>query len=103
MQTPQSVEQRLEAIDQDLAIRQNLYEAAAKAHFLKVAEVTKDKAIAYRKADGNSTDKRESANEQHGEDGSKEQAEYEALKAVIKVLESRATIGMAILKSHGRA
>lgn len=101
--SPALVQERLEAIDHDLAIRQNLYEEAARAWFLKLGTVTKDRAVAYRKAEGNSTEKREAAMEQHGADGSREQAEYEALRAVIKVLEARATIGQSILKSQGRA
>jgi hypothetical protein len=95
--------ERLEAIEGDLAVRQNAYEAAARAWYVKLGEITKNQAIAYRKAEGTSTEKREAANELHGIDGANERAEYEALRAVIKVLEARATIGQSILKSMGRS
>lgn len=102
LSTPTMTQQRLEEIENDLAVRQNGYEAAARAWFVKQGTVTKDRAVAYRSAEGGSTEKKEAANELHGADGSVEQAEYEALRAVIKVLETRATIGMSILKSQGR-
>ncbi len=102
LSTPTSVIDRLEEIDHELAIRQNLYEEAARAWYTMLGTVTKNKAIEFRKAEGNSTERREAANEIHGEDGSREQAEFEALRAVIKVLEARAMVGMAILKSQGR-
>jgi hypothetical protein len=35
--------------------------------------------------------------------GVTEEAEYEALKAVVRVLETRASIGQSILRSQGRA
>lgn len=99
---PLNLQERLEAIEQDLAVRQNAWEAAARAWFIASGSVTKDRAIAYRTADGGSTEKREAANEQHGADSTVEQAEYEALRAVVKVLETRATICMSLLKSQGR-
>lgn len=102
LSTPSSTEQTLAEIENDLAIRQNLYEAAARNWFTKQGKITKDRAIAYRAAQGGSTEKKEAANEQHGEDGAVEQAEYEALRAVVKVLETRSTIGMSLLKSQGR-
>jgi len=102
LSTPQLVQARLEEIDRDLAIRQNLYEEAARKWFRILGDITKNRAIAYRKAEGTSTEKKEAANEQHGADGAIEQAEYEALRAVVKVLEQRATIGMSLLKSQSR-
>jgi hypothetical protein len=102
LSTPTMTQSRLEEIENDLAMRQNLYEAAARAWFVKQGKITKDRAVAYRTASGGSTEKKEAANELHGEDGALEQGEYEALRAVIKVLETRATIGMSILKSQGR-
>ncbi len=100
---PAGLHQTLEGIEQDLATRQNAYEDAARKWFAKQGEIAKERAISYRKATGNSTDRRAAADEEHGEDGAIEQAEYEALRAVVKVLESRATICMSLLKSQGRA
>jgi hypothetical protein len=34
--------------------------------------------------------------------GRDEEAEYEAIRAVVRVLETRANIGMALLKAQGR-
>lgn len=103
LSTPQQIQKRLEEIEQDLAVRQNAYEDAARKWFIKLGTITRDRALAYRKAEGTSTEKREAANELHGVDGATEQAEYEALRAVVKVLEQRATIGMSLLKSQGRS
>ncbi len=100
---PIAVQQTLEEIERDLATRQNAYESAARKWFAKQGEIAKERAISYRKATGNSIDKRAVADEEHGEDGAIEQAEWEALRAVVKVLETRATILMSLLKSQGRS
>ncbi len=100
---PIAVQQTLEEIEEDLAVRQLAYESAARAWFAKQGQIAKDRAISYRRATGNSTDRRAAADEEHGEDGAVEQAEYEALRAVVKVLETRATICQSLLKSQGRS
>lgn len=102
LSTPHLIEVRLAEIENDLAVRQNSWESAARVWFRKLREVEKDRANAYVAADGSPTEKREAGSYAVGEDGGVEQAEYEALRAVVKVLEARAMIGMALLKSQGR-
>lgn len=101
---PQAIQQRLEDIEQDLANRQLAYEAAARTWFAAQREIGRAKAVALLGSDASSVTEKKA----HGDlaaydvEGAASEAEYEALRAVVKVLETRATIGMALLKSHGR-
>jgi hypothetical protein len=99
---PGNVMARLEEIEQDLAARQNAWESAARKWFGLQGDLKKDWASAFLAADGNSTEKRAAADQHMAGRGGTEQAEYEAIRAVVKVLETRATIGMSLLKSQGR-
>ena len=101
--TPAQIEQRLEAIDRDLALRQNLYEAAAERYHRAIREREHRHAVEYMGASGNSTDRREHARRESALIGIDAEAEFEGLRAAIKVLETRAMIGMSLLKSAGRA
>jgi hypothetical protein len=100
---PGNVMARLEDIENDLAVRQNAWESAARRWFGIQGDLRKDWATAFLTADGNATEKRAAADQAMAGRGGHEQAEYEAIRAVVKVLETRATIGMSILKAQGRA
>jgi hypothetical protein len=100
--TPAQIEQRLQELEQDLGSRQNLYGAAAEKWHRKLRDREYQHAVEFMKATGNVTERREKAKEQTALIGVTEEAEYEGLRAAIKVMETRAMIGMALLKSAGR-
>jgi len=106
---PGIVIQTLGDIERDLAERQNDYEQAA----YDVAAYARDweRRLAEKRltAEGRDSDARKAQAlvDAINVDGlyttmSLAQATFEAQKSVIKVLEARAMIGMAILKAHGR-
>jgi hypothetical protein len=102
---PQAVITRLAEIENDLAIRQNLYEDVAGKWFVAQRDIKRAHATALLGSDeGTVTEKKAEADIAAATaPGSELEGEYEALKAVIRVLETRATIGMSILKAQGRA
>ena len=99
MLTPAQIQERLEQIEQDLGNRQNLYEEAAERWYRILRDREHQHALAFIKAEGNTTERREYAKHQTALIGRVEEAEYEGLRAAIKVMETRATIGMALLKA----
>jgi hypothetical protein len=100
---PGAVMARLEEIDADLAIRQNTLESAAKKWFTAKREKEKARAVAFLSAQGTVAERAAKADEQTALDGKDEEAEWEAVKAVVRVLETRASIGQSILRSQGRS
>ena len=103
LSTPQAVQQRLEEIDRDLAARQGALESAALRWFRSKRDREKNWATAYISADGPAHVRKAEADLAVATTGVQEEAEYEALKAVVRVLETRATIGQSLLRSQGRA
>lgn len=101
--TPAQIEQRLEEIERDLALRGPAYESAAEKWYRVLREREHKHAIEFIAALGNTTERREKAKQETALIGMVEEAEYEGLRAAIKVMETRAMIGMALLKSAGRA
>jgi hypothetical protein len=101
--TAAQIEERLEEIERDLAMRQPLYEQAAEKWHRVLRDREYQHAVEFTKAAGPVTERRETAKAQTALIGQVEEAEYEGLKAAIKVMETRAMIGMALLKSAGRA
>jgi hypothetical protein len=100
----------LEAIGVDLANRQNDYEQAAGDRARLIRDWEKRLAQHRRTAKGNDAETRKavalcSAIEQDDLYARLQTAEgdFEALRAVTRVLETRATIGMSILRAQGRA
>jgi hypothetical protein len=100
---PSAVLERLEAIDQDLAARQNTLEAAARAWFIAKRDKEKARAVAFLSAQGTVAERAAKADELTALDGKHEEAEWEAVKAVVRVLETRASIGQSILRAQGRS
>lgn len=94
---------RLEAIENDLAIRQNSYEAAALAWFRAKREKEHARAVAFMRAEGTVAERQAQADIETARVGMQEEAEFEATKAVMRTLETRASIGQSILRSQGRA
>jgi hypothetical protein len=110
MTDPGIVVNTLEAISNDMAERQNEYETAARNRARLVRDWEKSLATARRTANGSDADTRKAvalltAIEKDDTYMNLQQAEgeFEAMKVVMKVLETRAMIGMAILRSQSRA
>ena len=103
LSSPAEVVDRLERIEQDLAARQNALEAAARAWFTAKRQREHDRAVAFLSADGTVAERNAHADTLTALDGRDAEAEWEALRAVVRVLDTRAMIGMGILKSQGRA
>lgn len=95
---------RLTEIESDLAFRQNTLESAARTWYGAKREIEKAKAHAFLGSD----EKFVAAKRAHAEiaaydvEDAAAEAEYVAVKAVVDVLESRATICQSLLKAHGR-
>jgi hypothetical protein len=103
LSTPQQIQERLEAIEGDLAIRQNVLEKAAMDWYKAKRDREANWARAYISADGPAHVRKAEADLAVATVGINEEAEYEALRAVVRTLETRATIGMALLKTQARA
>jgi hypothetical protein len=100
LSTPAAVLNRLAEIENDLAIRQNALESAASNWYRAKRDKEKARAVAFMAAEGTVAERNAAADEAHALDGKNEEAEYEALKAVVRVLETRASIGQSILKAQ---
>jgi hypothetical protein len=92
----------LEEIERDLANRQNLLEDAALKWFRAKRDREHAYATAYMKAEGTVDARRSQAALESCRVGAEDEALFEALKAVCRVLDTRATIGMALLKTQSR-
>lgn len=102
LSTPQQVQARLEEIDRDLAMRQNVLESAALAWYRKKRDREQRWARAYIETEGPAHVRRAQADLAVATVGIAEEAEYEAVKGVVRVLETRASIGQSLLRSQGR-
>jgi hypothetical protein len=94
---------RLEDIENDLAETQNALEDAAMDWYLVKRNRVKTHAEAFIKAEGTVGDRTAHADLATADMGWEAEGRYEGLKAKARVLGDRAAIGMAILKSQGRA
>lgn len=99
---PVIVLQRLEEIERDLALRQGPLEDAAMAHFRAKRDKERARAIAFMTATGTVAERNAIADKETALHGVEAEAKYEALKAVLRVLDTRASIAQSILKSQGR-
>lgn len=104
MTDPAAVMDRLARIENDLATRQNVYEAAARGWYAVRRDVERAHAMALLGSLAGSVAEKKAEADLAGlaVEGVERQDEYEALKAVIRVLETRGTICMSILKAQGR-
>lgn len=104
MNDPGAILARLTTIENDLAERQNEFAEAAGKRARLVREVEYAEAVAYAKADGNTTDRRAAAKARVGEsqeykDLTAAEAAYDAGKAAIGVLSTRSSIGQTLLRT----
>lgn len=100
---PAAVMDRLAEIEADLAARQAAFERAGLAWFRAKRDREKARAVAFLSAEGTVAERNAIADQQTAVDGRDEEAEWEALKAVVRVLETRASIGQSILRAQGRS
>lgn len=103
LDTPALVQERLADIEADLAVRQLDFEQAALDHFRSKREKEKARAEAFLSAEGTVAERTAIADKETALIGMEHEARWEALKGVIRILDTRAAVGMAILKSQGRA
>jgi hypothetical protein len=110
MDNPGLVMRRLAEIEADLCNRQVEYESAAEDRARLTRDWDRRVAIATAQAKGGDANARKqaalvmAADQDDLYDRLKDaEARFAALHAVVKVLEDRSTIGMSILRSHGRA
>lgn len=100
---PAEIIVRLEELEQDLASRQNDYESAAGKWHAVAREREYLYAMQFMRAPGSTvTERKQHAAEHVGMIGASEEADYEALKAALRVMEIRSMVLMALLKSLGR-
>jgi hypothetical protein len=108
--TAAQIEERLERIEADLADRQGRFEEAAAEKHRMAREYELRHAIAFLAATGaTATERKARAIEAlaAAADGiytrnMEAEGEYEGLKAAMRALEIRATVGMSLLKVHAR-
>lgn len=100
---PSAVMARLADIENDLALRQNTLEDAAMKWYRAKRDREKARAVAFLKADGTVAERSAIADEQTATDGKEEEALFESLRAVVRTLETRASIGQSLLRAQGRA
>ncbi|MBA3688440.1 MAG: hypothetical protein H0W81_06400 [Chloroflexi bacterium] len=103
MTDPATVLARLDEIEHDLAHRQNALESAARKWIVAKRDKEKAKALVFLQADGSVAARQAQADRATALDGKDEEAEYVALKAVVDVLGTRASIGQSILRAMGNA
>jgi hypothetical protein len=94
---------RLTDIETELAERQNDLEAAAFAWFTAKREREQTEAMEFMRAEGSVEARRQQAKRISAAIGAEEEASWEGKRAVIRVLETRAMVGTAILKAQGRS
>ena len=100
--TPQEVHARLEQIDRDLSVLQNELENAALDWFKAKRDREKHWASEFIAAQGTVGERKAKADLMVSDDSFQAEAVYESKRAVLKVLETRSNVGMAILKSQAR-
>lgn len=105
MTNPVSILAKLEEIERDMAERQPAYERAAQRWYHAKREQGRDYARALISSNADSvTEKKAHADlAAYETEGAESEAEFEATRAVLNVLDKRAMILMAILKAQGRA
>lgn len=100
---PAAVMARLAEIENDLAVRQNVLESAATTWFKAKREKEREWAKEFLLQEGTVAERKAVADAETAYIGREAEAEYESLKAVVRVLEARATIGQSILRAQGRS
>ena len=103
LSTPQQVQERLEKIDEAIAETLNEAEDAALSWFRKKAEREQEWTREYIASSGPAHVRKATADLKASTIGVEEEAKWEATRVMLRGLSDRGNIGMAILKSQGRA
>jgi hypothetical protein len=102
LDNPGAVVARLQEIEDDIALRQNAYEDAALKWYRAKRDKEHKRAVAFIGATGTVAERNAIADRETAMVGKEEEALYEAIKAVVRTLETRASIGQSLLRSQGR-
>jgi hypothetical protein len=106
---PGAVQERLAEIENEMALKQNEYELAALAHWHKRREKEKAWAEEFMACAFDGDRKRTVSEREAMADrvtaliGVNEEARWESMRAVMRTLEARSTIGASLLKAQGRS
>lgn len=103
LSSPAQVLAGLEKIERDLAQRQVTLESAATDWFKAKREREHDRAVQFLGAVGTVAERNAIADRETAMNDSEKEALWEALKAVVRVLETRASILQSVLRAQGRA
>ena len=103
MDAPQVIMDRLAAIESDLAERQNELERAALGWYRTKRDKERARAEAFLLATGTVAERNAVADRETAMLGVEDEARYEAHKAVVRVLDTRATIGQSLLRAQREA
>ena len=101
LSTPQQVMERLEDLDRDLAARQLVFEQAALSWYQIKRDREHAEAVAFIKANGPMDLRKAVSKQEAALIGKQEEALYEALKAVMRTIETRVGIGQSLLRAQG--
>lgn len=102
LSTAAQVMTKLEQIEHDLSVRQGALEAAARAWFIAKRDKERARAVAFLSAEGTVAERSAIADRDTATQGAQQEAEYEALRSVVRTLEARATIGQTLARTFGR-
>lgn len=103
LSSPSQVMAALQAIGRDAATRQNDYERAAQEWARAKRDRERAYAEAFMRASGTVEERRQRALIETATEGVEAEALFEGLKAVMRVLELRASVGQSILRAQGRS
>ena len=103
LSTPTQIMLRLENLEADLALAQNELSEAAKAWYPLLADRKVAVETGWAMSAGTVPERKAQAEAAGAVVGVEEEARWEALKLVVRVMETRANIGMGLLKAHSRA
>ena len=98
LDSPGEIIRRLEDLEKDLAARQPALEAAARAWFLEKRDREHRFATEFLRAEGSVEQRKQYATIVTSHVGVEAEAEYEALRAVVRVLETRASVLQSLAK-----
>lgn len=100
LDSPQAVQRRLIEIEQDLATRQGTLESAAKNWCEAKREREHDRAVAFINAVGTVAERQAIADRSTALQGVEAEAEWESVRAVVRVLETRASVLQSVLRAQ---
>lgn len=99
---PGAVQERLAEIENEMALKQNDLEAAAFDHWRSKRDKEKTRAEEFLQATGTVAERNAKADTLTADIGMEHEARWEGLKAVMRTLDTRAAIGMSLLRAQGR-